>query len=211
MPLFYQQDINEQTRLALWEIKETEDFFLQRVPLPAAANMHPHKKLQHLAGRYLLPALYPDFPMDAIRIAETRKPYLPDERYHFSISHAGDMAAAIVSSNRRVGIDVEHYQPRILRIAHKYLHPEERMMVDAIEPLQEKQVPVLVLLWSVKETLYKWLGRGEVDFSEHLRIAPFTPASEGQLQARIVMQDFYQPLIVRYRMLEHFCFSWTME
>jgi phosphopantetheinyl transferase len=211
VPLFYQQNINEHTRLALWEIKESADFFLRRVPLPAAASMHPHKKLQHLAGRFLLTELFPDFPMESIRIADTRKPFLPDERYHFSISHAGDMAAAIVSSNRRVGIDVEHYQPRILRIAHKFLHPDERAMVDALEPVPENQVPVLILLWSVKETLYKWLGRGEVDFSDHLRVEAFTPAAEGQLLTRIVMRDVDQPLTVHYRMLDHFCFSWTME
>ncbi len=33
MPLFYQHNINEFTKLAIWHITEEEDFFLQKVPL----------------------------------------------------------------------------------------------------------------------------------------------------------------------------------
>ena len=61
MPLFYQQDINEFTRLAVWQIAEEEDFFLQQVPLQREIT-HPHKRLQQLAGRLLLKEMFPDFP-----------------------------------------------------------------------------------------------------------------------------------------------------
>ncbi len=52
MPLFYQHNINEFTRLAIWHITEEEDFFLQKVPLKRDVS-HAQKRLQHLAGRYL--------------------------------------------------------------------------------------------------------------------------------------------------------------
>ena len=52
MPIFFQHQINDDTKLAVWEIKEDEDFFLQHVPLQREIT-HPHKRLQHLAGRYL--------------------------------------------------------------------------------------------------------------------------------------------------------------
>ena len=51
MPLVYQQNINESTRLGLWHIAEKEDFFLNQVPLKKEIT-HPHKRLQHLAGRF---------------------------------------------------------------------------------------------------------------------------------------------------------------
>ena len=60
MPVFYQQTINEQTKLAIWKIEEDEAFFLQHVPLQRSIT-HPHKRLQHLAGRYLLGYLFPRF------------------------------------------------------------------------------------------------------------------------------------------------------
>ncbi|MDE3144284.1 MAG: 4-phosphopantetheinyl transferase, partial [Bacteroidota bacterium] len=93
MALFYQHNINDTTKLAIWKIEEPISFFLAQVPLQREIT-HPHKKLQHLAGRYLLRFLFPDFPFDEILIADTKKPYLPYEQYHFSISHCGDYAAA---------------------------------------------------------------------------------------------------------------------
>ena len=82
--------------MAVWHIAEPESFFLEQVPLQKQIS-HPHKRLQHLAGRLLLKELVPGFPVELIRIADTKKPYLENEPYHFSISHCGDYAAAIVS------------------------------------------------------------------------------------------------------------------
>ncbi|MEO6489716.1 MAG: hypothetical protein ABIO04_07235 [Ferruginibacter sp.] len=96
MPLVYQQNINESTRLAVWHITEAEDFFLQKTILPNSIT-HPNKRLQHLAGRHLLSELFEDFPLELIKIAEAKKPFLANEAFHFSISHAGDYASAIVS------------------------------------------------------------------------------------------------------------------
>ena len=96
MPLVYQQNINATTKLGVWHIEEDEGFFLGQVSLQREIT-HPHKRLQHLAGRYLLKELYPDFPYDLIRIADTRKPFLENEVYHFSISHCGPYAAVMLS------------------------------------------------------------------------------------------------------------------
>jgi phosphopantetheinyl transferase len=100
MPLFYQHNINELTKLGIWRIEEPESFYLEEVPLQRSIT-HPHKRLQHLAGRWMLKRLFPDFPYELIQIADTRKPYLANEAYHFSISHCGDFAAAIVSRDHR--------------------------------------------------------------------------------------------------------------
>ena len=135
MPIYYQQNINDFTQLAVWKIEESESFFTQLVTVQQQVT-HPHKRLQHLAGRFLLPYLYPNFPSDLIQIADTRKPYLPNEAYHFSISHCGDYAAAIVSSTQRVGVDVELVTHRVNKIRHKFLHPSELSNWD-IEAMEE--------------------------------------------------------------------------
>jgi 4'-phosphopantetheinyl transferase EntD len=129
MPIFFQQDIDDDTRLGIWKIEEDEDFFLKSVVLQRNVS-HPHKKLQHLAGRYLLKYLFPDFPLFLILIADTRKPYLENEAYHFSISHCGDFAAAIVSKTKRVGVDIEIPTEKIIRISHKFLNQQETIMLN---------------------------------------------------------------------------------
>ena len=181
MPLFYQQNINDSTRLGIWHITEAEDFFLHQVPLQRSIT-HPHKRLQHLAGRYLLSQLFHDFPYNEMLIADTRKPYLPDEQYHFSISHCGNYAAAIVSHHARVGIDIEIPTPKIARIAHKFLSESERLQFGITEH-SAPGIPLLTLLWSAKEAIYKWWSYGGVDFSEQISLAPFTETNEGVLQA----------------------------
>ena len=124
MPLFYQQNINATTRLAIWKIEESEIFFSDTIPLQREIT-HPHKRLQHLAGRYLLRFLFPSFPYSDIQIAATKKPFLTNEQFHFSISHCADYAVAIVSSTHRVGIDIEVPSEKVVRIAHKFLSEKE--------------------------------------------------------------------------------------
>src|SRR5688572_3150002 len=130
MPIFFQQAINEHTKLGIWKIEEEASFFLRKVPLHRDIT-HPHKRLQHLAGRYLLQHLYPDFPLPLIQIADTRKPFLEDEAFHFSISHCSDYAAAIVSTENRVGVDIEVFSDKIGRIGHKFVSDDENTLVQA--------------------------------------------------------------------------------
>lgn len=199
MPLHYQHNINDFTRLAVWKIEEPEDFFTRKVSVQQSVS-HPHKRLQHLAGRFLLPYLFPDFPFELIQIADTRKPFLPDETYHFSISHCGDYAAAIVSSQHRVGIDVEMVTQRVDKIRHKFLHPTElkEWNIEGLEPTD--RCSTLTLLWSAKEAMFKWWGRGDVDFSECMQVNAGKLGSSGQLQAHFTKGDFYQDLVLQYQL-----------
>ncbi|GEO08881.1 4'-phosphopantetheinyl transferase family protein [Segetibacter aerophilus] len=208
MPLFYQQNINDTTRLAIWEIDEDEKFFKVAVPLHKPIT-HPHKKLQHLAGRYLLPFLFEDFPNDEIKIADTRKPFLPSERYHFSISHCSNYAAAIVSSTKRVGIDVELITPRLHRIKFKFLHPEELRFVNS--QLESQQLQLLSILWSAKEAMYKWYGAGEVDFSEMMRIFPFELSDQGKINAAFLKCDFQHQLVLQYKQVNNLTMVWVVS
>ncbi|HTI92957.1 MAG TPA: 4'-phosphopantetheinyl transferase superfamily protein [Puia sp.] len=177
MPLFYQHNINQDTKLGIWFIEEPESFFLEKVPLKKDVS-HPFKRRQHLAGRYLLSYLFPEFPIDEIRIADTRQPFLASQKYHFSISHCGNYAAAIVSTNSRVGVDIEQISPRIERVAHKFLDDEEMHFFNEDYALFLEQWGLrgrvfqefLTLIWSAKEAIFKWYGRGELDFKKHMKL-----------------------------------------
>ncbi len=171
MPLVYQQNINATTRLGVWHINEPEDFFLEKVSLQREIT-HGHKRLQHLAGRYLLPCLFPGFPAALIRIADTRKPFLENEAYHFSISHCGEYAAVIVSADHRVGVDIELPTPKVEKIKHKFLSDGEGILIQNLLGQQDvaNDAQLLTAAWSIKESLFKWYGNGEVNFKEHLRI-----------------------------------------
>ncbi len=200
MPVFYQHNINETTRLGIWHIEETESFFLNHVPLQRAIS-HPHKRLQHLAGRYLLQHLFPGFPYELISIADTRKPFLSNEAYHFSISHCGDYAAALVSTTQRVGIDIELVKPSITAVRHKFLSEEELALLQVLAHEQHgrslSDELLYTICWSAKESIYKWFGNGGVDFKRHMPLQAIDHVNNNTLKASYVFsKDAAIPLTV---------------
>ncbi|PZR27849.1 MAG: 4-phosphopantetheinyl transferase [Citrobacter freundii] len=200
MPIFFQHSIDDTTRLGIWKIEENEIFFKGNVPLHRDVT-HPHKRLQHLAGRFLLQFLFADFPYHLIQVADTRKPYLPGEEYHFSISHCGDYAAAIVSKDKRVGVDIEIPVEKIARIRDKFLSPEEQAL------LLNGDLKQLTALWSAKEAVFKWYGEGKVDFKAHMQL-------KGQDLAAEQIECFFAPrqkwLPVNYRILDQIVLAWVV-
>jgi len=205
VPVFFQQQINETTRLGIWKIEETEDFFKNNVPQHRDVT-HPKKRLQHLAGRFLLQFLAPDFPYELIQIAETRKPFLPNDEYHFSISHCGDYAAAIISKKSRVGIDIEIETPKIQKISEKFLSPEELSTFN-IQP-SASVTSLLTLLWSAKESVFKWHGEGSVDFREHIRLSK---QHEGDETIDCLFTKTKTGLTIRYHFFEHMVLAWVVS
>lgn len=212
MPLVYQQNINATTKLGVWHISETEDFFLQKVSLQRDIT-HPNKRLQHLAGRFLLRELYPDFPYDLLRIADTRKPFLMNEAYHFSISHCGGYAAVIISTDQRVGIDIELTTWKIEKIKHKFLTLIEQDMVvgTANEPNTPGYEQVLTAAWSVKESLYKWYGAGEVDFMRHLQIKQLIVNGHEGIAHCSFLKGEHINLRVHFLFFNDNCISWVVS
>jgi phosphopantetheinyl transferase (holo-ACP synthase) len=210
--LFYQHNINGQTKIGIWRIEEPEDFYLEKVPLKKGVS-HPYKRLQHLAGRYLLPALYEDFPLEEILVADTRKPFLENEQYHFSISHGGNFAAAIVSSTHRVGVDIELVSPRIVSISHKFLHPNEKNFLNGWAHLPKMHLELTTVLWSAKEAIYKWFGLGGLDFKEHMQLVGEVTfaADETIVLPFAFLKDEPVPLTVEARVFDKVALAWVIS
>jgi phosphopantetheinyl transferase len=211
MPIFFQHRINDTTRLGIWKIEETEEFFKGNVPLHREVT-HPHKRLQHLAGRFLLQFLYPDFPYELIQIADTRKPFLPDEQYHFSISHCGDYAAAIVSKDKRVGIDIEKPVPKIAGMMYKFLTAKEHGVFDLIPGVGASEATATMelptLLWSAKECVFKWYGLGGIDFRKQIQLLRQNDATE---TIDCLFSKNGSELTIHYRRFDGLMLAWVMS
>ncbi len=212
MPLVYQQNINATTKIAVWHISEPEDFFLSVVPLQREIS-HWHKRLQHLAGRLLLKEMFPGFPVELIRIADTKKPFLENEPYHFSISHCGDYAAAMVSKTHRVGVDVELLNEKIEQIQHKFIHENEFKVLRKQSLYAATETPMtndqcLTLIWSVKESVFKWWGRGQVDFKKDIIIKSITGLPEQGTVKCIFKNEF--ELEIHYLFFNKNYLTWVL-
>lgn len=204
MPLVYQQNINDTTKIAVWHITEGEDFFLAAVPVQREIR-HWHKRLQHLAGRLLLKEMYPAFPVELILIADTKKPFLENEPFHFSISHCGDYAAAMVSKTCRVGVDVELLNEKIERRQHKFTGDEEQKIFSR-HP--SGNIQCLTLCWSVKESVFKWWGRGAVDFKDDIVIKSISGKQDEGIVHCIFKNEFV--LDVHYLFFNNNFLTWVL-
>jgi phosphopantetheinyl transferase len=209
MPLFYQHNINHSAKLAVWKITESEDFFLEKVSIQKEIT-HLHKRLQHLAGRYLLQILHPGFPFDLIAIAESKKPLLSNGKLHFSISHCADFAAAIISEEKSVGIDVELVTPKIEAIKNKFLSEEELELVSKKNnELNIKNGELLTLCWSAKESIFKWYGKGNVDFKKNMIVDNFFFENRhGMIDAHFQKQE-RTDLTIEFKFFENLCLTWV--
>ena len=166
MPLYKEWKIGNHGLAAIWKIDEPETFFTKRTGLVSDMK-NEKRRIEHLAGRFLLRHLEEDFPLLNIAKDQHDKPRIDNNAFFFSISHSWPYIAAVVDPFEEVGIDIQTWHPRITQIQHKYL--------SATEQLFFKNDPqLLTVAWCAKEAVYKWYGRRGVDFIEHLPIEFFS-------------------------------------
>jgi len=162
MPLYKEWNIGAHALAAIWKIEEPEAFFQEQTQI-ATDIRNDRRRIEHLAGRYLLRHLKEDFPLFAIGKDEHDKPRLSNNEFFFSISHSWPYVAAVIDPHSEAGIDIQTWHPNIERIKHKFLSPREQELLS-------DDPRMLTLAWAAKEAAYKWNGKRGVDFIDHLPI-----------------------------------------
>ncbi len=162
MPYYRKARYHNTTEVAIWKIEETETFFCEQTGL-VSDKKHEQRRLEHLAGRFLLKHLYPDFPLDQVLISAGGKPYLPGNELFFSISHSFPYIAVAIDQHYETGIDIQIMQQKIVRLQHKFLSEREQQICA-------NDLGRLTLAWAAKEAKFKQYGRGAVDFIQHMPI-----------------------------------------
>lgn len=171
MPLYKSEEINTGTRLLIWKITEAEEE-LASIPLKEACHSRilRMKSSQHRRGflsvRWLLKeAGYTDF---ELHYDADGKPYLEDGR-HISITHSYGFSAIIVS-DKNVGIDMELRREKVITIADKFIDKE----FDYLDPTHlGSYMKMLIVIWGVKEALFKMISRDGLSFKQHMAVQPF--------------------------------------
>ncbi|MCE2675799.1 MAG: 4'-phosphopantetheinyl transferase superfamily protein [Sediminibacterium sp.] len=208
MPLFYQQNINATTKMAIWAIEEPLAFFdsklLGRVEA-SKAIMHPVKRIQHLAARLLLQELLPEADLNNIQYAANGKPFFVNESVHFSISHCNGYAACVISEVGPVGIDIELIQERIKKVASKFLHHSE---LEKINTLNERaQLKEMCFIWAAKEAMYKMNEKLGIDFSADLRVEDLVNNTNGIMAGSILTEATALDVQLHYELRENFVWA----
>ncbi|MHB1922406.1 MAG: 4'-phosphopantetheinyl transferase family protein [Chitinophagaceae bacterium] len=205
MPLVRTIQIDQDTKLGIWHIAEQELFFqkkISEVPL----IRHWHKRLQFFATRYLLTELFPEFPMEKISVNSQGKPFLEGNTFYFSFSHCGDYAAAIISKNFWVGVDIERIRLQVGNVITKFLSLGEISFLDPSNPLSHATI-----CWSAKEAVYKWHGERGMDFRNHIHLHAFPLKSRGYLISTFSNGQIRKELTLQYLFLGDHVLCWLAD
>lgn len=177
MPIAQVTDLSPSISFALWKIDESLDELMALYPFSEAdtdilnEQKVPARKMEWLSARLALKTLLDRQDLSPFHIVkdEFGKPHLAGSNIQISISHTRNYGAAIINSTGPTGIDIEYPRRQIQRIAHKFLHNDEKLWA-------EDRVEKLTQIWSAKEALYKLHGRTQLTFATQLYIEK--PASD---------------------------------
>ncbi len=128
----------------------------------------------HDAGRGLLARLYREETGEAlpeIAVTPQGKPYFPDGRYHFSISHTNNHVFCALS-RENIGLDAEETTRSVSpNLAKKVLSDREFARYGALADPDG----ALLRLWVLKEAYAKLTGRGLGDYLFQTDFCPDDP------------------------------------
>jgi len=202
MALTFHQKIQPEGELGLWQIEETEEYFLERLQLrrreyQELEYLKGNRRLEWLAGRWLLHLMSGRKMRGSCLKDEFGKPYLSDSLYEISISHSHGQVA-VLAAPCSVGVDIQKVIEKIDRIAHKFMRePEMRSLREAT------RIEHLHVYWGAKEALYKAYGRRSLDFKEHIFIDPFGYDLEGGIcTGHISKGEYLQFFEVKYELIK---------
>ncbi len=185
MPVCYKKELSENTVLAVWKITEEKNDFLNLIETRFHDHAGARDHLHWLASRSVILSLFPGHAIE-LKKDEFNKPALTvdSKPWHISITHSSDYAAVMVSSTRHVGIDIEKLDARIKRVAHKFINEQEALFID-----KDREFEMLTTIWAAKESLYKFYGKKELDFKEHLYVDRFNWQEEFEIKGRISKKE----------------------
>ncbi len=206
MPIISIQNISSDIILGIWKITETKADFMNMLgnhlidpskPTNPAENVGLH----WYASRVLLQNLFDAHKIE-IHKNEANKPtlFINDEKYFISISHSYEYVGIMFSRTHEIGLDIEKIDERINRVSRKFLNENEQLFAES--KLSK------TLIWSAKESVYKWYGKKELDFKEHMQAYPFIAEDKGIFNFKLSKNEFEKEIDIHYYLIDNYVITY---
>ncbi len=200
MPL-YQDFSNIKAKILLWKYEESENFDPEKLLEPEnfdrISEYHPKKLVETLMVRQILKDELPDHKI----LYENRQPFLQPKSYHISITNSFPFAA-IAFSKDKIGIDIEKFNPKLIRLKDKFVYPEERAFIPV-----DQEMEYLTIIWSVKESLYKIHHSKHWSLKKHYEVLPFNMENLHSVQCRVYDDNSSDDFYARVEFIEDYVFT----
>ena len=211
MPLFLKKELEDDARIYVWEITETEEELLASTAVPdneleeLSYTRSEARRKEKLAERALLNTIfYPD--KLYLGHHDNGKPYLQNTAMEISISHTNRFVAILLSPDENLGIDIECLDRDFSAVEKKALSEDELDDLD-----DRKKNLQLAIYWCAKEAIYKRMSVNGVDFAEQIEVERFTPRDEGEIEATFTHKDGTElEFELSYEVIENHVMVWVV-
>lgn len=198
--LYSKEYITETTLLGIWKIEETREELLSMLCHHEwIQNIYSIKSesrvLEILAARVLFKYLLGE--EKEIYYNSSGKPFLTDGSYHISVSHTRGYVGVVVNKERFLGLDLEQISEKIFRVRSRLISPYEYIDKD-------NELIHMLLHWSAKEAMIKFLDVEGIDIRKHLFIDRFIPRQKGCFPASESRTETHYQFDVYYRVEKDF-------
>jgi 4'-phosphopantetheinyl transferase len=202
--------LNESSILGVWKIEEDLDTLLSLVLLDSdekkkyKSYSSTSRKLEFLSVRALLAELLGK--EARIVYNKNNKPFLKDGSRFISISHSHKLTAILVSTNEKVGIDLEYMSSNIAAIALKFLNRKEKVAGE-----HEERKYHLYIHWCAKEALYKICDKEGISIRKNITIEPFRVSESGEIKGKVHTDKINESFDLFYSRYDNYAIVWTKK
>lgn len=201
MPLFLRKNILPSVYLGIWKIDESLDDFFSLYPFLRGFQSEVvglYKSDQRcreiLAVRLLIREIIDDNVL--LFHKENSCPFLSNGM-NIGISHTRGYAVVIVSSIKKVSVDIEYINKRVLRIKDKFMRDDEHA-----DSLFEYMIH-----WCTKETIYKLFSEDKLSYNEMQLLSISHNGNDGIIAAKNVVRN--KDVEVYYHTFDDILFTFT--
>jgi len=202
--------LNEFSILGVWKIEEDLNALLDLVLLDDDEKKKykgfssNSRKLEFLSVRALLSELIGR--ETKIVYNKNNKPFLNDGSRFISISHSHKLTAILLSTNEKVGIDLEYMSSNIAALAFKFINRKEKVSKE----LEERRYH-LYLHWCAKEALYKICDKEGISIRNSITIAPFKVNESGEIKGHVKTSKINESFDLYYSKYDNYAIVWTKK
>jgi 4'-phosphopantetheinyl transferase len=202
--------LNEFAILGVWKIEEDIDTLLNFVVLDDDEKKKyksfssNSRKLEFLSVRALLSELIGE--EAKIVYNKNNKPFLKDGSRFISISHSHKLTAVLLSTNEKVGIDLEYMSSNIAAIAFKFLNRKEKVTKKT-----DNRKYHLYIHWCAKEALYKICDKEGISIRKNITIEPFKVKESGEIRGQVHTEKINESFDLYYSKYDNYAIVWTKK
>ncbi len=177
--LYYKGHITESTIVGIWKIEESRNGLLALLSHREwVQNIYTVRSesrvLEILSARILIKELLGE--EKEVQYNKSGKPFLVDRSYHISVSHTKGYVAVAINKVKHIGLDIEQISEKIRRV-------QSRLIAESEYIDKNNELVHLLLHWSAKEAMFKFIDTSGVDFLHHLFVDTFIPDITGTFTA----------------------------